>query len=69
MQRGEIHHRAHFRVATALREHVQVLFRAIVLAGETKQLEQESSALAVGRVVPDLGRQRLQCLVELTGLE
>src|SRR5687768_11426140 len=69
MEGGEVKDSAHLGRTIALREHMQVLFRAIVLAGETKQLEQERTAPGIGRVVPNLSPQRLYCLIQLTGLK
>ena len=54
-------------------KNIDVLFRAIVVAGEDKKFEEESAAPHIRRVVPDLDVQRrngfLQssCLVQFPG--
>ena len=46
-----------------------MFFGAIVLPSKAQQLEQERAALGVGRVVPNLGAQRLDRFVESSRLK
>ena len=64
-----IEQRPHLRLRPGSGKHVELLLRALVIAREAEQLEQEGAAPSIGGVVPQLDTQRLDRFLELAGLE
>jgi hypothetical protein len=69
MQGRVVQDRAQLSLLIGLSKYIQLFFCAIVLAGKAEQFEEKSAALSVGRVVPNLGIQRLHCFLQFAGLE
>ena len=67
MERAAVQQRTHGRVRTPLGEDVELLFRPLVGPGEAEQLEQKDPPLRVAGLVPQLGAQRLDGLVQPAG--
>ena len=73
MDGGTIEDGAELGFRRGVTENIDLLIRAVVFAGEDKKLEEEGTALNVGRVVPDLDVQRrdgflqLSCFVQFLG--
>ena len=69
MEGAVIQERTHLRFLASLADDVELLLSAIVLAGKAEQLEEEGATTNVGRVVAELGTQRVDRFVELAGLQ
>ena len=69
MERAAIEQRSHAGLRPGLSEHVEMLLGASVLSGEAEKLEEKRAPLGVGRVVPNLGTQGVDCRIQLPRLK
>jgi hypothetical protein len=69
MESGVIEQSAHFCIAAFASQNIELFFRADEIARKTKQLEEKSAALGVGRIVAHFGIQSLNRVVESPGLK
>jgi hypothetical protein len=69
VERAPIEERAHLGFLAPMREHVELLLRAVVLAGEAQQLEKERAPLGICRIIAQLRPESLDGLVQLSRLQ
>src|SRR5579859_243694 len=69
MKRRVIEERAHFRVAAFTAQDIELFFRAGEITGEAKKLEEKCAALRISGIVPHLGVQGLNGVVEAPRLK
>jgi hypothetical protein len=66
---GAVQQGAQAFVFVLARQNIQLLVRAIPIAGKTEHLEQKGAALGIGGAVPQFRAQRLDGIVQFAGIE